>query len=75
MRQYYVLNSSPILLQIFDFIRLHELDHEVHLNRTRFWIPHSGSAYTEFVLRFADHCPSVDPTLDLLTGQAKKTAL
>jgi hypothetical protein len=50
MRQYYVLNSSPILLQVFDFIRLHELDHEVHLNRTRFWIPHSGSAYASLII-------------------------
>lgn len=75
MRQYYVLNSSPMLTQVFEFIQLHELEHQVHLNRTRFWIPLGSSAYTEFVLRLADHCPTVDPTLDLLTGQVKKTAL
>jgi hypothetical protein len=68
MRQYYVLNSSPILLQVFDFIRLHELDHEVHLNRTRFWLDPTADYYLEFVLRWADSCPVVDPTLDLQTG-------
>jgi hypothetical protein len=75
MRQYYVLNSHPQLKAVFEFIQCHALDHEVHLNRTRFWVPTDSTAYTEFVLRLADHCPSVDPTLDLLTGQAKKTAL
>jgi hypothetical protein len=68
MRQYYILNSSPHLTSVFEFIRLHDLAHEVHLNRTRFWVPINTNIYTEFVLRFSDDCPSVDPTLDLLTG-------
>ena len=69
MRQYYVLNSSPILTQVFEFIQLNALEHQVHLNRTRFWIATDTPAYTEFVLRLADHCPAVDPTLDLQTGR------
>ena len=68
MRQYYILNSSPILTQVFEFIQLNELEHQVHLNRTRFWLDTSSPAYTEFVLRYADSCPPVDPSLDLLTG-------
>ena len=75
MRQYYILNSHPQLKTVFEFIQQHDLEHQVHLNRTRFWIATDTPAYTEFVLRFADHCPTVDPTLDLLTGQEKKTAL
>ena len=69
MRQYYVLNSNPILKTVFEFIQQHDLEHEVHLNRTRFWIATDTPAYTEFVLRLADHCPSVDPTLDPVTGR------
>jgi hypothetical protein len=68
MQQYYVLNSSPILKTVFEFIQCHALDHEVHLNRTRFWLDTHTPAYTEFVLRFSDHCPLVDPTLDPVTG-------
>lgn len=68
MRQYYVLNSDPILKTVFEFIQQHDLEHEVHLNRTRFWLDTDTPAYTEFVLRFSDHCPQVDPTLDLQTG-------
>jgi len=40
---------------------------EVHLNRSRFWVPNS-SLLTEFLLRFADCCVEVDATLDLATG-------
>jgi hypothetical protein len=68
MLQYYILNSSPTLLALLEFVRKHALEHEIHLNRTRFWIDTSSPAYTEFVLRFADHCAPVDPHKDLQTG-------
>jgi hypothetical protein len=67
MPQYYILNQDPRAQEVFNFIREHQLQLEVHLNRTRFWIP-TGSTHTEFVLRFADSCPSVDPNLDPITG-------
>jgi hypothetical protein len=68
MLQYYVLNSSPHLLALLEFIRQHHLDHQVHLNRTRFWVATGSIAYTEFVLRYADHCAPVNPHSDLVTG-------
>ena len=68
MPQYYILNQDPTAQAVFSFIREHSLTVEVHLNRTRFWIATHTPAYTEFVLRLADHCPPVDPTLDLQTG-------
>ena len=68
MPQYYILNQDPRALEVFDFIRQHSLAVEVHLNRTRFWIPKDSSVLTEFVLRFADACPRVDPNLDPITG-------
>ena len=60
MIQYYVLNSSPLARDVFEFIRKRELTCEVHLNRTRFWIDPHSEALTEFALRFAVHCPRVD---------------
>ena len=68
MPQYYILNQDARAQEVFNFIREHQLALEVHLNRTRFWLDTSSPAYTEFVLRFSDHCPTVDPSLDLLTG-------
>lgn len=67
MRQYYILNMNPRALEVFEFIRHHNLTVEVHLNRTRFWVP-EGSVLTEFVLRFSDSCPLVDQSVDLATG-------
>ena len=67
MRQYYILTLDPRAGEVFRFIRDHQLTVDVHLNRTRFWVP-EGSVLTEFLLRFADCCPWVDEELDLATG-------
>jgi hypothetical protein len=68
MRQYYILTLDPRAGQVFNFIREHKLQMDVHLNRTRFWVP-EGSVLTEFLLRFTDCCPYVDDTADLITGK------
>lgn len=70
--EYYVLNLDPNLLTVFEFIDTHGLKREVHLNRTRFWVP-TGPILTEFLLCHGDHCARVDPTLDLVTGFRKNT--
>jgi len=67
MRHYYILTLDPNAASVAAFIQRHHLRYELHLNRTRFWVP-SGPVLTEFVLRF-DHCCSlVDDHLDLATG-------
>lgn len=68
MRQYYILTLDPRASEVFNFIREHSLALEVHLNRTRFWIEEDTSVLTEFLLRFADCCPYVDESVDLITG-------
>jgi hypothetical protein len=68
MRQYYILTLDPRAAEVFNFIRDHNLTLEVHLNRTRFWIPEDSSVLTEFVLRFSDCCPYVDTSADMATG-------
>jgi hypothetical protein len=67
MRQYYILNQDSRALAVFKFIKHHKLTVEVHANRTRFSVP-EGPLLTNFLLRFADSCSMVDPTLDLATG-------
>jgi hypothetical protein len=67
MQEHYILTRDPRCASVFDFIKHHGLRCEVHLNRTRFWVP-EGSVYTEFALRFSDCCPLVDPHRDLATG-------
>ena len=67
MRHYYILNRNPRAAELFDFIRDHQLAVEVHLNRTRFWVP-EGLVLTEFLLRFGECSHYVDPRLDLATG-------
>jgi len=67
MRHYYVLNLDPRAVEVFEFIQHHNLTVEVHLNRTRFWVP-DGSQLTEFLLRFSECVQLVDESVDLATG-------
>ena len=70
MSQYYILTLDPRAGEVFKWIMDRDIPREVHLNRTRFWVP-EGVLYTEFQLRFSDCCPQVDVDKDLLTGQPK----
>ena len=58
-RQHYILTLDPRAPEVFAFIDHYKLDREVHLNRTRFWIPEDSPALVEFALRFLDSCPPV----------------
>ena len=68
MRHYYILTADPRRGEVFNFIDYHRLSFEVHLNRTRFWVP-EGSVLTELVIRFGDCCHYVDDAVDLTTGR------
>ena len=67
-RHYYILNQDPRTREVFEFIRDHKLAVEVHLNRTRFWIP-EGTVLTEFLLRYGECVFHVDDSADLATGR------
>jgi hypothetical protein len=67
MLQFALVNSDPKLQDLFAFIQQHALAHELHLNRTRVWIP-EGRILTEFLLRF-DSCYPVSADEDLATGR------
>ena len=66
-RHYYVLNQDPRTGEVFEFIQHHGLQVEVHLNRTRFWVP-EGMVLTELLLRFSECVHHVDDSVDLATG-------
>lgn len=59
MDEYYCLSQDPQFPQVLQFILACNLKHSVHLNRTRFWVPH-GAINTTFQLRFGDTCPRVE---------------
>jgi len=67
MLQFALLNQDPQIKELFEFIRQHTLAHELHLNRTRVWVP-EGPVLTEFLLRFT-HCRAVSDLEDLATGR------
>ena len=67
MPQFAMLNQDPKLRDLLEFIQQHDLKHELHLNRTRFWIP-EGPVLTEFLLRF-DNYHVVTDLEDLTTGR------
>ena len=67
MLQFALVNSDPKLRDLLEFIQQHALAHELHLNRTRVWIP-EGPILTEFLLRF-DSCYPVLDHEDLATGR------
>jgi hypothetical protein len=67
MRHYYVYTLEPGAAEVFKFIQHHALDYELHLTRTRFWVP-EGRLQTELMLRFSECVYLVDEGRDLATG-------
>ena len=59
MQEYYILTQDSNIRDVFEFIKHHNLACEVHLNRTRFWVP-EGTVNTIFQLQFADCCSIVE---------------
>ena len=67
MRHYYMLNQNPRLAELISWIQTRGLDREIHLNRTRFWVP-DGAVFTEFILRFSGDCGQIVDSMNLATG-------
>lgn len=71
--EYYVLTMHPDAKEVLTWIWANNLQYEVHLNRTRFWVPTDSSLNTYFQLWLADSCGVVNPQLDLTTGLPTQT--
>ena len=59
MTQYYILTRDPQFLDVGKWIADNNIKYELHLNRTRFWVP-TGPITTEFLLKFIHCCPTVE---------------
>ena len=57
--QFYILTRNTEFIRVGHWIAHNRLRYEVHLNRTRFWVP-EGPLLTEFLLRWRDTCPPVE---------------
>ena len=66
--EHYVLNMHPNAKEVLTWVFANNLACEVHLNRTRFWVPRDSSLNTYFHLWLAESCGTVDPQADLATG-------
>ena len=67
MKQYCIFTQHPEFKDVINWIVLKELRNEVHLNRTRFWVP-LGTLHTEFMLRWFHCCSLVVDNEDLALG-------
>ena len=70
--EHYILTLHPNAREVFTWIFDNNLEFEVHLNRTRFWVPTDSSLNTYFQLWLREYCGLVDGSLDLTTGLAKQ---
>jgi len=67
-REYYILTMHPNAREVLNWVWDNSLKYEVHLNRTRFWVPIDSSLNTYYQLWLSEYCGIVDSTLDLATG-------
>ena len=62
MRQYAVPTRDPDFTQVMNWVSANHLQYEIHLNRTRFFVP-EDKLLTEFLLKFCHCCHEVDESL------------
>lgn len=59
MKQFCVYTRDSKFREVLSWIEKNKIKFEVHLNRTRFWVP-LGSVMTEFLLLYSKTCPMVE---------------
>jgi len=57
--QYCVYTHNANFVPVMQWVEDRLIPYEVHLNRTRFWIPKNTPMYTEFMLRWYHCCSEV----------------
>ena len=66
---YAILTLSEKFVEVVRYIREHNIPYEVHLNRTRFWVPEE--LLSDFISTYGGYCDFVPFDQDLMTGQPK----
>jgi hypothetical protein len=69
MNQYCVYTVCEKFDDVCKYISENKLAYEIHLNRTRFWIPES--LHTEFLKQWGHVCKYVHPDEDVVTGMMR----
>jgi hypothetical protein len=59
MTQYCIYNRDDKFLEVAEWVSNKKIKCELHLNRTRFWVP-EGIIMTEFLLKYSEICPKVN---------------
>jgi hypothetical protein len=67
MKQYCIYTQHPEFGSVLEWIAERNIRAEVHINRTRFWVP-TGSVHTEFMLRWYHCCSFVVDNEDYTLG-------
>lgn len=70
MPQYCVYTQDPEFYTVLKWLDSRNIEYDVHLNRTRFSLVDSA-LLTEFLVKWGDRCPRVDPRQNLATGFAE----
>ena len=63
---YAILTLSEKYVEVARYITKHNIPYEVHLNRTRFWIPEE--LLSEFINTYGGYCDFVPSDQNLMTG-------
>lgn len=58
--QYYVLTQEPRFVEVLNWVKENGLRAELHLNRTRFWVPSNSLIHFVFMLKYGSICDRVD---------------
>ena len=58
--QYFVLTREPKFGEVLNWIKENGLKAEVHLNRTRFWVPSKSVIHFVFMLKYGSICNKVN---------------
>lgn len=69
--QFAVYTNASEFIEVINWIKKNNIRAEVHLNRTRFWIPYSPELL-EFLLTWGTVCPRVDDEIDHALGIRQK---
>lgn len=66
MNHYAILTRSNAFGLVINYIKENDLKFEVHLNRTRFWVP--DTLHESFLTKFGSVVNPVHPNENLITG-------
>jgi hypothetical protein len=69
MNQYCVYTVDEKFGDVCKYITKNKLACEIHINRTRFWVPES--MHVEFLKEWGGVCSYVHPNEDLMTGMMR----